>query len=113
MLEQIMMYLEALDRQASESFKESHPEYVYHGRIKRKLRCYFGDIWISRGRYRCKGKKDIYPLDRFLPEGAISRFIEELALDLVTEISYGRSQRFLKRYTGVDLSSMSTTVRLK
>ena len=39
MLERIKEYLEQLDGEVSDCFKGEHPEYVYHGRVKRKLRC--------------------------------------------------------------------------
>lgn len=113
MLEEIRMYLEELDRQVTDRFKEAHPEYVCHGRVKRKLRCYFGDVMISRRRYRCNGKLDIYPLDRFLPEGGVSQFMEELALDFATEIPYARSHRLFERCTGVNLSGMSIWRRVQ
>ena len=104
MLERIEGYLEELDSQVKGSFKAEHPEYVCYGKVRRKLRCYFGEVWISRSRYRCRGKRDVYPLDSYLPEGGVSQFIEELALDLVTEIPYERSSRLLRQFTRTKLS---------
>ena len=113
MLERIKGYLEELDSQVRGSFKAEHPEYVYHGKVRRKLRCYFGEVWIRRSRYRCRGKRDVYPLALFLPEGGVSQFIEELALDLATEIPYERSSRLLRRFTGTNLSGKGIWHRLQ
>lgn len=77
----VSRYLEALDEELSCQFEREHPDYHYHGQVSFTLRFYFGVLHLKHRRYRCKGKKDIYPLDLFLPSGMLSEKLTEIAID--------------------------------
>jgi hypothetical protein len=97
-------YLESLDKEWSNQFEREHSDYRYSGKVSRIIRFYFGEIHIKRSRYCCKDKKDVYPLDLFLPSGMLSKKVTEIAIDLSTEIPYARSSRFLQEILGVKFS---------
>ncbi|MCK4640743.1 MAG: UPF0236 family protein [Candidatus Marinimicrobia bacterium] len=103
-LEMVKQYIEKMDIQFSRIFEQDHPDYRYNGKTSCKLRTYFGSVWINRHRYRRAGHKDIYPLASFLPESGMSRMVADLAIDLGTELPYGRSSRLLERFLGIKLS---------
>ncbi|MBU4443818.1 hypothetical protein KJ656_01890 [bacterium] len=103
-MQEIKGYLKALDEELSCQFELEHPDYYYHGQVTRAIRFYYGEIQIKRRRYRCKGKKDIYPLDLFLPLGILSEKVTEIAIELSTEIPYARSSRLLQEILGVKVS---------
>ena len=100
----VSRYLEALDEELSYRFEKEHPDYHYHGQVSLTLRFYFGVLHLKHRRYRCKGKKDIYPLDLFLPSGMLSEKVTKIAIDLSTEIPYARSSRLLQEILGVKFS---------
>jgi len=97
-------YLESLDEEWSNRFEQEHLDYHYCGRVSRVIRFYYGELRIKRRRYRCKGKRDIYPLDRFLPSGILSEKLNTIAIEVSTEIPYARSSRLVREILGVTLS---------
>lgn len=102
----VKAHLEGLDEKLGKQFKSSHPGYVCHGKARRKLSFWYGTIWVERRRYRCRGKRDVYPLDAYLPDSSVSGLVDGLALTLATQIPYGRSSRLLGSYTATSVSSM-------
>jgi len=98
-------YLVFLDEELSRRFESEHPDYSYHGQVFRTLKFYYGSIRINRRRYRCRGQKDVYPLDQFLPVGMLSEKVMEMVIDLSTEIPYARSSRLIQEMSGVKVSS--------
>jgi len=100
----VRRYLPLLDEELSRQFEIEHPEYRSNGQVFRTIKFYFGIIRISRCRYSCKGQKDVYPLDSFLPMGMLSGKIAAFGIDLSTEIPYARSSRLLEKLLGVSVS---------
>lgn len=103
-MQEVKRYLKAMDEELSCRFAREHPDYNYHGQVTRTLRFYYGEIQIKRRRYRCKGQKDVYPLDLFLPLGMLSEKLTEIVIDLSTEIPYARSSRIIEKITGLKVS---------
>lgn len=103
-LQEIKRYLEELDRELSRQFEYDHPEYNYHGQVCRILQCYYGKLCLKRRRYRCHGKRDVYPLDAYLPQGMLSGNVKDIAVELSTEIPYARSSRMMEQILGVKVS---------
>jgi len=100
----VSRYLESLDKELSCQFERDQSGYQYAGQVARTIRFYYGAIQIKRRRYRRKGKKDIYPLDLFLPLGKLSAKLTEIAIDLSTEIPYARSSRLVQEILDVKVS---------
>ena len=100
----IARYLAVWDRKLGNLLRQRYPQYRFRGFIRRKVRCYFGTIWVKVRRYCHAGWRDVYPLLYVLPKDGLSIQLRDLILELVTDVSYQRTNRYLKLATGVDLS---------
>jgi hypothetical protein len=63
----VSCYPESLDEELRCQFERDHLEYTYHGKVSRTVKFYYGLVLINCRCYRCRGHKDVYMLDTFLP----------------------------------------------
>lgn len=111
--EQIVQFLEEWDQELGTRLRQHYPQYRHKGYIHRQVRCYFGVIGIKMRRYVHKGWPDIYPLLFILPEDGISGELMDLLLELVTDVPYQRTNRYIKKATGVAISSQTIWRKVK
>jgi len=101
--------LRELERRQERPFcKCGHGEMVKDGRNPRKITTLLGEIDLERIRYRCKGcRREIYPLDEALglePQRKCTLGVTERTLWAAVEVSYEKSEEFLKRFNGLEVS---------
>jgi hypothetical protein len=111
--EQIVQFLEEWDQELGIRLRQHYPQYRHKGYIHRQVRCYFGTIWIKMRRYVHKGWLDVYPLLFILPDDGISEEIMDLMMELVTDVPYQKTNRYLKKATGVEISSQTIWRRVQ
>lgn len=101
---QLVSILEVWDEELGIRLRQRYPQYRFKGFVRRKVRCFFGTFWVKMRRYCHPGWSDVYPLMFVLPHDGISAQLQDLMLELVTDVSYQRSERYLQKATGVRIS---------
>ncbi len=82
---------------------------VSNGREPKKIKTLLGTVGIRRGRLRCQRcEEDIYPLDKALGLEDGERMtigVRERSLWAAVEVSYDKGSKFLKKFSGLEVSS--------
>lgn len=85
-----------------------HGEMVKDGKNPRKVVTLLGKIEFERTRYKCRGcGKESYPLDKAIGLKSEKKYtlgVVERVLWAAVEVSYEKSEEFLKKFTGLEVS---------
>lgn len=107
-LERVLKQLEVLSLDRYRSCDSCGGKLVRNGKEFKTIRTLVGALSYRRVRLRCKGcNREFYPLDRALglSKDGITLGVKERSLWAAVEVSYAKTQEFLHKFTGLEISS--------
>lgn len=107
-LERVLKQLEVLSLDRYRSCDSCGGKLVRNGKEFKTIRTLVGALSYKRVRLRCKGcNRELYPLDRALglSKDGITLGVKERSLWAAVEVSYAKTQEFLHKFTGLEISS--------
>jgi len=107
-LERVLTEIEDLSRDGFISCPGCDGHLVRNGKEFKRIKTLVGAVTYQRKRLRCKGcGQEFYPLDHALglSKDGITLGVKERSLWAAVEVSYAKTHEFLRKFTGLEISS--------